>query len=295
LSYYKNIDELAKDIVIEVNDNKNWTLNGKTTPVRAVEKPNIENLFADTHLTPNITVSSDYFWCLNGIKTSINAFDQNHLVLNIVDKYWYINNQKTNVKAFKAPNVKYYISEEYRLPEITISENHWALDGHSTIIHSSVNELTLTVRGGLWWINDRETSAKAEKIPLNPDEYVIPNVTIEKGNFVINGILTDIPAGMGDDINLAVDEEGFWTINGIRTSVKAKRITDTDDINEYVPPLLSINRKGYWQLNGITTIVKADDALLIKEILITLLLVHFIAPLMLLISKCFKKLRIAPE
>jgi len=291
LSYYKSIDELNNNIVLEVNEHNNWTINGSGTSIRAINKPNVSNLQMDTYLTPNITVSSDYFWCLNNIKTTINAFNQNSLELDVVAGYWQINNQKTDVKAFRVPNIT-NLSEDYRLPEITINENHWSLDGHKTIIHSSVNELVLSVKGDFWYLNERETLTKAEKIPINPDEYIIPIVNIERGYFVINGFITDIPAGNGDDINLLVDEDGYWMINNITTHIKAKKITDDDDVNEYVKPTLSISRKGYWQLNDVTTNIKAENALLINEILITLFLVQLIVPLMLLISILLKKLRL---
>lgn len=293
LSYYKSIDELNNNIVLEVNEHNNWTINGSGTSIRAINKPNVSNLQMDTYLTPNITVSSDYFWCLNNIKTTINAFNQNSLELDVVAGYWQINNQKTDVKAFRVPNIT-NLSEDYRLPEITINENHWSLDGHKTIIHSSVNELVLSVKGDFWYLNERETLTKAEKIPINPDEYIIPIVNIERGYFVINGFITDIPAGNGDDINLLVDEDGYWMINNITTHIKAKKITDDDDVNEYVKPTLSISRKGYWQLNDVTTNIKAENALLINEILITLFLVQLIVPLMLLISILLKKLRLVP-
>lgn len=296
LSYYRNIDELSKDIILEVNEHNNWSLNGKATTIRAIEMPIVENLSNGTYLTPNITLNGDYYWCLNGVKTSINAFEENRLVLDVVNKYWHINGQKTNVKAFRVPGITYTAAAEgYRRPEITIIDNHWVIDGHPTIIHSSVDELVFNVSGGFWWLNGRETTAKAVKLPANPDEYEIPVVAIKDGKFTINDIETDIPAGLGDQIELTIDPSGYWAINGERTSLKARKITDGDVATDYVEPTLSISRGGYWQLNGVTTAVKAEGALMIKEILVTLLLIHFVIPLMLLISNSFKKLRIAPE
>ena len=296
LSYYRNIDELSKEIILEVNNYNHWSLNGKATPVRAIAKPEVVNLHNETYLTPNITISGDYHWCLNGVKTSLSAFEVNRLELDVIEKYWYVNGQKMSVKAFRVPGITYTTAAAgYRRPEITIIDNHWVIDGHPTSIHSSVDELILTVSGGFWWLNSRETTAKAEKLPLNPDEYEIPIVVIKDGYFVINDVKTDIPAGIGDQINLAVDVDGYWTINGVKTAIKARKVTDGDGVTNYVEPTLSISRDGYWQLNSVKTGVKAEGALMVKEILITLLMVQLILPLMYLLSKTFKKMSIAPE
>lgn len=297
LSYRRGVEEY--DITTEVIRDE-WTINGRSTSVKAFRKPEIE-VIANGYVQPVLAVSKNERWTLNGYETPIIVRENEKLTLKVDGGFWYINEYKTKSKAITMPTV-IMENEQYLKPEITIIKDYWVIDGVSTDIKvSNVKELYLDVNHlENWTINSIDTPVKAKEKVINENEYIIPTITIEtKYNsryFAINGKVTNIEVVDSDKIDLEV-VGSYWYINGENTFEVAKRIIDyiedTDD--EYVHPVIEISRTGRWVVNGNETIIPVENNVLILEVFITILLILIVDPLMNGISLLLKRFRLAIE
>lgn len=307
LSYRKSVDEY--NVHLEVRDGR-WFLNGYDTNVMAI-KEGLENIEDGTYLSPVITVSEDYKWCLNGIITDVSVYykaggSDAKLPLHVKDGYWYIGEIATRARAYNLPQVTFEFDEEnYEKPVLTVNKNgYWCLDAVSTNVSAGevIDNLVFTINyEGYWRLNGKTTPVLAEKkkIILNENEYITPTVTIDTTEnqryFKINGILTDILANDGDLISLNVGIDSYWYINGNKTTVRAIKISDTivEEI-DYVKPVLEINNIGTFNINDTNSHVVAEDSLLVTEIMISIAFVQLAYPCMYLISILLKKIRLTP-
>ena len=81
-------------------------------------------------------------------------------------------------------------------------------------------------------------------------------------------------------------------INGHETEIKAEKNGEKNVNNGYLLPIVDIDGSGYFTINNIRTDIKAENNLMITEILITIFLVQLIVPLMYLISRIMRRLRL---
>ncbi len=294
LSFRHGIEDY--DYILVVDEDKEWALNGINTNIDAVKRPNIINA-EDRYVAPVITYNEKKIWCLDGIATDISVYQGEFFELRVVDGYWSLNGRQTKAKAYQQPRIEYQAPDEYKRPALTIYKGVWRLDGISTGIAASgfENELILNINNGYWYINGKDTNIKARE-KISDEEYAIPVVSIVsvEGNrvYALDDVATDISADLDGTVHLEISENGFWLLNGYETEIKAEKNGEKIINDGYLLPIVDIDGSGYFTINNIRTNIKAENNLMITEILITFLLVQLILPLMYLISRIMKRLRL---
>ena len=234
---------------------------------------------------------------MDGIATDISVYQGEFFELRVVDGYWSLNGRQTKAKAYQQPRIEYQAPDEYKRPALTIYKGVWRLDGISTGIAASgfENELILNINNGYWYINGKDTNIKARE-KISDEEYAIPVVTKHsvEGNrvYALDDVATDISADLDGTVHLEISENGFWLLNGYETEIKAEKNGEKIINDGYLLPIVDIDGSGYFTINNIRTNIKAENNLMITEILITFLLVQLILPLMYLISRIMKRLRL---
>ncbi|MDD4001022.1 MAG: HAD-IC family P-type ATPase, partial [Bacilli bacterium] len=297
LSYRRNIEDYT--YVLTVDDSVEWRLNGEVTNINAVKRPDVINHDEGRYVAPVITINENNRWCLNGIVTNQIVKETSNFELRVVDGYWSLNDNITKAKAYHQPGKEYIADEVYKQPEITIDKyGNWCLDGYSTdiLVFGNEEKLVLDVSYGYWFLNGVNTHIKAKE-KIIEEEYVIPEVTIisidKDRYFALDGKQTIILADYGVRIDLEVNENGYWLINGEETFVKAEKNGEKLVTEGFVRPTVDIDGFGHYTINNISTDIPADDNLMITEILITLLLIMLINPLMYIVSRFINRFRLA--
>lgn len=294
LSFRRGIEEY--DYVLVVDEDKEWSLNGINTNIDAVKRPNIENN-EDKYVAPVITYNEKKIWCLDGISTGISVYQSNPFILSVVDGYWALNGRQTKAKAYRQPGIEFQAPDNYKRPDLTIYKGVWRLDGISTGIEVTgfEDKLILTVNKDHWYINGKDTNIKAKEIIID-EEYAIPVVSIVTVNgsrvYALDDVATSVPVDLDGKVHMDVSETGFWLINGHETEIKAEKNGEKIVNNGYLLPIVDIDGSGYFTINNIRTDIKAENNLMITEILITIFLVQLIVPLMYLISRIMRRLRL---
>ncbi|MCL2066001.1 MAG: hypothetical protein FWG99_00855 [Treponema sp.] len=130
------------------------------------------------------------------------------------------------------------------LPEITIVDGYWVVNGVPTNVRAEGVSPTITVNDdGNWVINGVPSDIKA-----TGDGGATPTITINDDDFwVINGTVTTVKAAGddGDSATVTISPDGFWIIDGVTTTVKAGA------------PTVSISTDGFWVINGVESAIKA--------------------------------------
>ncbi|MGD9886342.1 MAG: HAD-IC family P-type ATPase [Bacilli bacterium] len=196
--------------------------------------------------------------------------------LTIIDtddgEEWLLNDELTGVKAFEYPVITLTDSEAgitYMAPVITINKDHeWIFNGNKTGIKAdSVLKFDLSVRNGYWYLDNVKT-IKATKQPiLNFDalnnQFEEPILTVDDGYWCLNDITTQIKAGNEDQIDFAVNEFGFLTMNGKETKVMAEPKDEIINANEYLIPeiqIVTVDQIRVFKINNVTTTIPSNDA-----------------------------------
>ena len=96
----------------------------------------------------------------------------------------------------------------------------------------------------------------------NGTDGLTPTVSISSdGYWIINGTKTTVKAvgkdgrdGIDGDLpEITINSDGYWVVGGVATTTKA---TGRDGVDG-TTPTLSINKDGYWVINGVVSSVKA--------------------------------------
>lgn len=139
------------------------------------------------------------------------------------DGYWEINGLTTSVKA---------AGVEGNVPTISINANgYWTIDGNSTGVKAKGED------GAEWFVGDIVDG-------LNIVEAIVPGSTI--GDLYLNTLNGNIYKCIGTNSwlyagnlkgadaivpNIGINEDGFWTIDGVSTGVKAEGKDGTNGQN----------------------------------------------------------------
>lgn len=191
--------------------------------------------------------------------------DEYNISTKVNGEYWVLEEVPTVARAYKKPTIINLSEDQYVMPVIGINkDDNWTLNGFKTDVPASRDHLELEVKGKYWFINGIATKAKAVKQPtirFVTSSYYEPEITIDKGFWVLDGVSTRIVASSVSVLSLNVNYLGYWTINGEATPVKAaEKVTNYE---EYIPPLITItsyNDKRYFVINGKRTTVEAENA-----------------------------------
>ena len=204
--------------------------------------------------------------------------------------YWNVEGKNTLAPAFTKPTI-INDSEDYVKPVLSVSRNNrWTLNGfESELVAKNDDLLTFAVDGDYWSINGKRTKAKAVMQPeiiFNHEDYRRPEITIDRENWMLDGVSSKVKAFNVDTLHITVNYLGFFVINNEVTPIKATEIVSNED--EFLIPEISIysfedtrmfeinGRKtnivsenadnisltvgedGYWYINGIRTLERAQ-------------------------------------
>lgn len=213
-----------------------------------------------------VTIGNNGYWYIDGVNTNVKAEGSNGSVVTIGnDGYWYIDGVNTNVKAVGSNG----INGVTPLMRVGSAPNYYwevSYDGGTT--YTSLNVTAKGVKGDTgdgFSIYKTYTSVAA----MNADAANVP-----EGKFVIisnNGAdgddgklyvkdsssfnyITTMSGTIGvDGKTPTIDQNGYWSIDGVSTGVKAQG-------NDGVSPTI-VN--GYWYIGATNTNVKAtgDDGI----------------------------------
>lgn len=168
---------------IEINSDGYWVINGEVTNVKAEGKDGRNGLNGKDGLTPTISINDDGFWVINGVVTTVKARGTDGV--NGKDGLNGINGKDgTNGKDGK--------------------------DGIDGKDGSSINKVIL------------DKNADGEPVLIFYEELE-DGTLIERSRINIKD-LSGKDGKNGDDgetPTIAIDENGFWVINGETTSIKA--------------------------------------------------------------------------
>lgn len=193
------------------------------------------------------------------------SVDKYDIVTEVIRDEWVLNGRSTSVKAFKKPEIE-ILSNDYVMPVLAISKNEkWTVNGFETSIIVRENEkVTLKVIDGFWYINNLKTKAKAVEMPkvvFEAEQYILPEITIIKDFWVLDGVSTNIKVTKVKELILNVNHLKNWTLNSIDTPVQAKEKVINE--NEYIIPSITIetrSNKRFYVINGRSTNIEVVDS-----------------------------------
>jgi len=142
----------------------------------------------------------------------------------------------------------------------TISEDgYWVVNGQKTNI-VAVNKPHIG-RNGNWWIGNEDLGVKAKGDKgQNGQDGRTPTLSIIDGFWAIDGVKTTTKAqgekGQDGRTPTVSIIDGFWAIDGVKTTTKAQGDKGQDGQNGRTPVLSIID--GFWAIDGVKTTTKAQ-------------------------------------
>ena len=174
------------DYYIETDDGDIWQLT--ETGWEAIPNFNIKGPEGVPGKTPTISISTDGFWVINGVKSNVKAKGQTVSINISDDGYWVVGGQKTDKKA---------VGEDGHTPAITISDDgYWVIDGDKTSTKAQgekgdtgVSVVNVTIQPGVdkdgntymdYTFHYSNETTTNERVYPNPEIYVGTEMTLEK-------------------------------------------------------------------------------------------------------------------
>ncbi len=198
--------------------------------------------------------------------------EQHNVIVKVNDGLWEVSEggdifTKTNISAYEMPGFIGDIPEEFVRPVLAIDKSgNWLINGVSTKeTYNPGDKLKLEVIDDYWYLNEKKTKAKAAIKPEieflgNSSVYDEPILTIDRGYWRINNIVTQVLVANDEVLYFSVNNLGFWEINGVSTQLEAYEPILNPD--EFVTPTISIETKDgirYFKINGVLTDIEAED------------------------------------
>ncbi len=184
--------------------------------------------------TPSVTIGSDGYWYIDGVKTSDKAVgDDGHNPYVGSDGYWYTWDNTGG--KFASTGIK--------------AQGEQGIPGTSVTVTSTETAYQLSASGttmptGTW---SKDVLAATDAQPYLWTKVV---VTYSDGNSA-----TSYSVGYkgkdGSTPTVTISDDGYWVIDGTKTDTKAQGTNGAT-------PTVTIGSDGYWYINGTKTDTKAQ-------------------------------------